>query len=425
MRTITIFILFCVSVGAQSAVIEGVRTWSAPDRVRIVFDVSGPVKYNAFSMPDPDRLVIDIKNSGTSTRLDIPPQAASRIKGLRYARRGVSDFRLVLDLTEAMTVRASLLPPHQQYGHRLVIDLLDKHPPARASRPDVTPPPPDKPRDVVIVIDAGHGGDDVGAIGPGGTFEKDIVLAISRELAGLINAQPGMRGVLVRGGDYYIDLRGRMDKAREARADLFVSIHADAFRDPRVGGSSVYVLSQRGASSEAAHWLAENENASDLIGGVTLEDKDDVLKSVLIDLSQTASLEASIDAANAVLSDLKRLGKVHKREVQHAGFVVLKSPDIPSLLVETAFISNPTEEKRLLNSAYRKRLAGALFVGIKGYFNEYAPPGTQLAERRHTVTRGETLSGIAMQYAVSMESIMLANNLAREGVRTGETLTIP
>ena len=235
-----------------------------------------------------------------------------------------------------------------------------------------------------------------------------------------------MRGILVRDGDRYLGLRERMDVARDAKADLFISVHADAFRDPRVKGSSVYVLSQRGASSEAALWLAENENASDLIGGVRLDDKDNVLKSVLLDLSQTASLDASIDAANAVLRALKRIGAVHKNEVQHAGFMVLKSPDIPSLLVETAFISNPAEESRLRTRQYQQRLAQSIYSGIRAYFGENSPSAERYAElRQHRVRNGDSLSVIANRYDVSMESIKLANNLATDGVQLGTVLKIP
>ncbi|MGR9089161.1 MAG: N-acetylmuramoyl-L-alanine amidase, partial [Gammaproteobacteria bacterium] len=317
----------------------------------------------------------------------------------------------------------------KQYGHRLVLNLTGGKSPARAAgAPAARAVRPDSggSRDIVVAVDAGHGGEDVGAIGPSGVYEKDIVLAISRELVAAINRLDGMRGVLVRNGDYYVGLRSRMVKARAAEADLFVSIHADAFKDRRVRGSSVYVLSQRGASSEAARWLAENENASDLIGGVSLDDKDDVLKSVLLDLSQTASLDASIDAANAILSGLKRLGKVHKRDVQHAGFMVLKSPDIPSLLIETAFISNPDEERRLRSKAFQRELAASMAAGIRAYFEQNTPPGTRLAEaRRHRVSRGDTLSVIADRYDVSMESIKLANNLSGDGVRLGEVLKIP
>jgi len=402
--------------------------WAGPDRTTIVFDVSEAPNYRLLQFKNPDRIVIDFFGAGAPSGLRLPQNEGVPVAGLRYARREDRDLRVVLDLKQTLDVDASLLPPRKQYGHRLVLNLSGGTG-AVATRPERTPPSPSdqqRGRDIIVAVDAGHGGEDVGAIGPSGVYEKDIVMAISRELVAAINRNEGMRGVLVRSGDYYVGLRERMLKARASEADLFVSIHADAFKDRRVRGSSVYVLSQRGASSEAAHWLAENENASDLIGGVTLDDKDDVLKSVLLDLSQTASLDSSIDAANAILGGLKGLGKVHKRDVQHAGFMVLKSPDIPSLLIETAFISNPAEERRLRSKAFQRKLAGSISAGIRGYFEDNTPPGTRLAEtRRHRVTRGDTLSVIAERYDVSMESIKLANNLRGNGVQLGEVLRIP
>ena len=277
-----------------------------------------------------------------------------------------------------------------------------------------------------IAVDAGHGGEDVGAIGMRGTYEKDVVLALARELARQINAEPGFRAVLVRDGDYYIELRDRMVRARRHRADLFVSIHADAFRNRRVSGASVYVLSTRGASSEAARWLAERENAADLVGGVTLEDKDSQLRSVLLDMSQTASLEASLRVGENVLHALKQVGKVHRDQVQAAGFMVLKSPDIPSLLVETAYISNPSEEQMLRDQRFRSRTAGAIKEGVKAFFQGRTLPGQRYAQmRRHMVSQGDTLSRIAARYDVSTSQILAANNRRDPTVRLGEVLRIP
>jgi N-acetylmuramoyl-L-alanine amidase len=239
--------------------------------------------------------------------------------------------------------------------------------------------PPDA-RDLVVAIDAGHGGEDPGAIGQNGTREKDVVLAIARELALKINAEPGMKAVLTRNGDYFVPLRDRMRRARVQQSDLFVSIHADSIRDRRVDGSSVYILSQRGATDEASRWLAERENASDLIGGVSLDDKDDVLASVLLDLSQSASLSASQVAAERVLRQLNRVGEVRKPQVQQARFMVLKSPDIPSMLVETAYISNPQEEQRLRAQPHQAKLAAAIHQGVHDYFYANPPAGTRVAQ---------------------------------------------
>ena len=291
-----------------------------------------------------------------------------------------------------------------------------------------TPNQPSQLRDLVIAIDAGHGGEDPGARGRKGTREKDVVLEIARRLAALIEKEPGMRPVMIRDGDYYIGLRKRIEKARSQRADLFISIHADAFRDSRARGSSVYVLSQRGASSEMARWLAARENAADLVGGVSLDDKDDLLAEVLLDLAQTATLEASVEVADNVLQEMKRLGKVHKKQVQHAGFVVLKSPDIPSLLVETAFISNPSEEQRLRNSRHQQQVAQAILAGVRNYFASNPPPGTLMAKsstRQHVIRRGDTLSNIAQRYGVSMNTLRSTNKLKNDNLLGGKVLTIP
>ncbi|MFT4580874.1 MAG: N-acetylmuramoyl-L-alanine amidase [Gammaproteobacteria bacterium] len=459
MRGIVFLLSICFGSSALSAEIKSVRMSHDTQRTAVVFDLSEPLRYRISKFRHPDRLVIDFQHVDAPQDLVLPKISEAPVLGLRYARRGGSDLRIVLDLSKPLTHKDLLIAARNEYGDRLVLNLapaagptiaspvVSKSKPAPVRTSPVTKPalvastaakkssPSQKPfvynrsggdRDIVIAIDAGHGGQDVGAIGPGGSYEKDLALAVSRKLVKRINSEKGMRGVLVRDGDRYLALRERMDVARDAKADLFISVHADAFRDPRVKGSSVYVLSQRGASSEAALWLAENENASDLIGGVRLHDKDDVLKSVLLDLSQTASLDASIDAANAVLRALKQIGPVHKNEVQHAGFMVLKSPDIPSLLVETAFISNPAEENRLRTKGYQQRLAESIFSGIRAYFGENTPLAERYARlRQHRVSDGDSLSMIANRYDVSMESIKFANNLATDGVQLGTVLKIP
>jgi N-acetylmuramoyl-L-alanine amidase len=283
----------------------------------------------------------------------------------------------------------------------------------------------DLPREVVVAIDAGHGGEDPGAIGAHGTHEKKITLALAQRLARRIDREPGMRAVLVRDGDYYVSLRQRIQKARDARADLFISIHADAFRDRSVRGSSVFILSQSGASSEMARLVAKRENESDLIGGVSLDDKDDLLARVLIDLQQSVTYEGSVRFARESLRSLGQVNRLHKRQVEKAGFAVLKAPDIPSVLVETAFISNPSEEKRLNDPAFQDRLADALMTGILGYFNQVAPANTRFAQRRHTIRRGDTLSEIARTYNVAVDNLRVANNLDSDLVRIGQVLHIP
>jgi len=276
-----------------------------------------------------------------------------------------------------------------------------------------------------VAIDAGHGGEDPGARGHKGTREKDVVLAIAKKLAKLVNAQRDMKAVLIRSGDYYIGLRQRMKKARDARADLFVSVHADAFKDQRAHGSSVYVLSNRGASSEAARWLANSENAADLVGGVSLDDKDDVLASVLLDLSINATKDGSSDIAGRVLKNLKGIGHVHKGTVQRAGFMVLKSPDVPSILVETAFISNRDEEAKLRRSSHQTKIAKAIFKGIRGYFADQTLPTSYLAESTYKIKSGDTLSGIAQQHQVSLKALKKVNSIKNNFIRVGQIIRIP
>ena len=406
---------------------QNVRIWAAPDNTRVVFDVSGPVEHKLELLSNPDRLVVDIKNAKITQAIGRPVSTDKYLNKVRSAERDKSDLRVVFDLKKNIEMRSFLLQPNRQYGHRLVIDLYDENK-QDVDTPIITQADNKRSKDVIIAVDAGHGGDDPGATGPHGVREKDVTLKIARNLVNLINQEYGMKAVLIREGDYFLSLRNRIGKAREHKADLFISIHADAFRDPRVKGSSVYILSNRGASSEAAKWLAERENAADLVGGVSLDDKDDVLASVLLDLSQTASLEASIGVADRILYGLKKVGKTHKKYVQSAGFAVLKSPDIPSILVETAYISNPEEEKNLQNAAYQTKLAKALLSGLKGYFRDYAPEGTLLASaatRKYVIVRGDTLSGIAHRYRVSMNTLRDSNRLKSNSIRVGQVLNIP
>jgi N-acetylmuramoyl-L-alanine amidase len=289
-------------------------------------------------------------------------------------------------------------------------------------------------RNVVVALDAGHGGKDPGAVGRHGTREKDVVLQIARRLKARIDREPGMEAYLTRDGDYFVPLRERIERARRQRADLFVSIHADAFKNRQARGSSVYVLSPRGATDEAARWLAARENAADLVGGVSLDDKDAMLASVLLDLSQTAAIDASVNVADQVLSRLGTVGRLHRSTVGRAGFLVLKSPDIPSILVETAFISNPDEEAQLKNARHQEALAGAIVDGIRAYFYDNPPPGTLLAMEgpparsepvEHIIVRGETLSGIASRYNVSLSALRRHNRLKNDRIRIGQTLEIP
>jgi N-acetylmuramoyl-L-alanine amidase len=414
--------------------VQGLRLWAAPDHTRVVFDISGPVSHKLFTLNNPERLVIDVRDTRVSTGIDTRDKHAGIIKGVRTGKRDKGGLRIVLDLTQAAKPSSFTLKPGGQHGHRLVVDLHDptviKQPPQqqlkqKQKKNQSVSVQKTRLRDLVVAIDAGHGGDDPGAIGRGGTREKDVVLSIARRLEALIKKEPGMRPVLIRKGDYYVGLRQRINKARQHNADLFVSIHADGFRDRRVRGSSVYILSRRGASSEMARWLAEKENSADLAGGVSLDDKDKLLAEVLLDLSQTATNEASVDVADNMFRELRRLGKTHKKSVQQAGFVVLKSPDIPSVLVETAFITNPTEERKLRDKRHQESLARAMFSGIMRYFATHQPPGTHLVAREHTIKRGDTLGNIAQHYQVSLNSLKGYNSLKSDRVLVGQTLRIP
>lgn len=420
-----IIALFAGTLAAEPVQVQNVRIWAAPDSTRVVFDVSAPVEHTVNLLSDPFRVVVDIRDAEVASSLSQPtPQD----KFVQRVRGAVHDgaLRVVLDLKKYSRTKSFQLQPNQHYGHRLVLDIYSDDSEAESASLNLDQEAPVTAlRDVVIAIDAGHGGEDPGARGPKGTYEKNVVLDLAKRLRDLINRERGLRAELVREGDYFLPLRKRIESARKFRADLFVSIHADAFHDPRVRGASVYVLSQRGASSEHARWLAEQENASDLIGGVSLDDKDDMLAAVLLDLSQTASLEASLDVAERVLRGMRQIGAVHKGRVESAAFAVLKSPDIPSILVETAYISNPDEERQLRTVDYQQRMAGAIVEGLRGYFRAKAPEGTQLAARRHIIAQGDTLSGIAQYYGVSIESLREFNRLLSDHIRTGQILTIP
>ncbi len=430
MRKLCLILCFTlqVPVFAAQVTMQNVRIWAAPDNTRVVFDVSHPaVKHKLGLLSNPYRLVVDIENAKMTRKINQPVNTDRYLKNVRSAARGKSNLRIVFDLKRNIEMRSFLLQPNKQYGHRLVIDLYDENK-QDAVTPVMTQADNKRSKNIIIAIDAGHGGDDPGATGPHGVREKDVTLKIAKKLVSLINHEYGMKGILIREGDYFLSLRNRMGKARRHKADLLISIHADAFKDTKVRGSSVYILSHKGASSETAKWLAERENAADLIGGVSLEDKDDVLVSVLLDLSQTASLEASIGVAEKVLSHLKKLSKTHKKYVQSAGFVILKSPDIPSILVEMAYISNPQEEKKLQNVAYQNKLAKTLLSGLKDYFRYRAPKGTFIAVRtmrKYVIAYGDTLSSIAARYKVRMNILRDSNQLQSDKILVGQVLNIP
>lgn len=439
-----LLLFFIHSSGA--ATVEGIRLSHADADTRLVFDLSSQIEHSVFTLSNPERVVIDLKSTQKPQVLTLPTLGESPIQSIRYGIWQKNILRVVLDLKKPVQFTSQTLGADKSIPARLVIDLHDpslttpttKPSPekmiteVKAETPVTKPSPPaitkiTKPtqaRDIVIAIDAGHGGQDSGALGRNGTKEKDVVLAIARRLAKLVNNEPGMRAYLTRDSDVFLTLRQRIKRARQQKADMFISVHADAFHNPNARGASVFVLSERGASSEAAKLLADKENAADLAGGISLEDKDDLLASVLLDLSQTASLEGSLEVANNVLSGLKRVGNVHKKHVESAAFVVLKSPDIPSILVETAFISNPDEERKLKSSSHQTKLAQAIMSGIRHYFQRNPLPGTQLPQQ-HIVNSGDTLSTIAERYQVSLNDLKSSNALKTNRLNVGDILMIP
>lgn len=383
-KTGMIFLLSLMGLSAAlCAQIKEMRVWPQPDTTRVVFDLSGPIEYQSFLLENPNRLVLDIKKSQVMMSTPRFDWSQTPIKSVRTSPQSGGHVRIVFDLRRAILQDSFTLKPNGPHGHRLVIDLNTPGAPMAvtptvASTPSTSPTPltpsvpPRRQRDFIVAIDAGHGGEDPGAIGPKGTREKDVVLQIAQELHAVMSKQKGIKPVLVRSGDYYIPLRTRIVKARAAQADLFISIHADAFNRAHAKGASVFTLSSRGASSEAARWLAESENRADLIGGVSLNDKDDVLAKVLLDLSQTVSSESSFTVGNLVLRKLGRVTDLHGRQVQQAGFAVLKSPDIPSILIETEFISNPQSEQKLRSKAYQREVAQAVLAGVNEYLQTKA-----------------------------------------------------
>ena len=473
-------------VQAKQTSVESLRYRDVSNhRSRLVFDVSSAISHKVMLLKNPARAVIDIKNTKLVKVLAQPSSKHSLFKKIRSAPRNKKNLRVVVDLKEGVTIKSFTLKPGKWKGHRLVVDLSPKHKKiakkkkktvktvaklekkklVRKKQPVIVSKRKvekkgsptktirrNKARDIVIAIDAGHGGHDSGALGKHGTQEKKVVLQIAKKLERLVNGRKGMRAVMIRDDDSYVKLRERMNIARTHNADLFVSIHADAFTNSKVRGASVFTLSPRGASKEAARWswLAKKENSVDsvdLVGGVQLDNQEDEVIDVLIDLSRKATEDTSISVASKVLGQLKSVGRVHGKGINKANFMVLKAPDIPAILVETAFISNPSEEKNLKSKSHQLKVARAIYKGIYGYFSRNAPPGSYLAMKygarylastskskkrrsstlsgKHTISTGDTLSEIAGQYGVSMRSIKVANSLSNSKIRIGQVLTIP
>lgn len=414
-----------------AADIESVRLWRAPDSTRLVLDLSTAAEHNLFALQNPNRLVVDLSDSQLKTQFDKLDLANTPISGIRVAVRNKTDVRVVLDLKTTVSPKSFSLKANEQYSDRLVIDLFDKKRVVSRSVEEVVKK---KNRKIIIAIDAGHGGEDPGALGPRKVREKEVVFQIAKRIEKLFDNNPNFQGELVRNGDYYLAHRQRSQLAREKQADFFISIHADAFTDPQAHGASVYALSTKGATSEAARYLASKENRADLIGGasnLSLDDRDDVLAGVLLDLSMTATLSSSLEAGKYVLKNMGSVARLHKKKVEQAGFLVLKSPDLPSLLIETGFISNPKEARQLSSGKYQQRMADAIYDGLVQFYSEHPPVGTLLAKngnavaRSYIIARGDTLSEIAVRYNTSVGKILRYNKMSSSTIRVGQRILIP
>ena len=431
--------MLLVADAIAAAVIENIRVRKTPERTRVVLDASAPLEHKVFTLPatdqKPDRLVIDVPEAKLSFDTQAVDVGDGPILGLRTSQKSQS-VRIVLDLDAPVRPRSFVLSPilNLNLSDRLVVDLYTKEQQSPAQRVERLT---NQMRDVIVAIDAGHGGDDPGAIGPNKLYEKVVVFEIAQKMAQMFDDAPGFRALMIREGDYYLALRERTAKARKGRADIFLSIHADAFKTANAHGASVYAISEKGATSETARWLAEKENRADLIGGageVTLDDKDDLLVGVLLDLSITASLSQSLEMGGKVLSAIEPINRLHKKQVEQASFAVLKSPDIPSLLVETGYISNPTEARRLATEQHQHRMAYAIFSGVRDYLSDNPPEGTWLAWKKsdmpvealsYRIVSGDTLSGIADRHRISASKLREVNGLSGDLIRIGQVLKIP
>jgi N-acetylmuramoyl-L-alanine amidase len=429
--------------------IQDVRLWRSPDKTRIVLDLNGAAAHSVLELDNPRRLVVDLKDTQLAAPLTDLPLTGTPIARLRSGVRQGHDLRLVFDLTAYVQPKSFALPPSERTGHRLVIDLFDKASATTDNGPteplgtpvaasSSLPPSVVKSiddlsgmRDIIVAIDAGHGGEDPGAIGPNKLREKDVVLNIARRLKARLQKIPGIKPVMIRDGDYYVSLRGRRELARKYQADIFVSIHADAFTKSSANGASVYMLSTRGASSATAQLLADRENAADLIGGVNIAEYEDDVAFAITDLTMDYKRDHSVWLGDEVLKDLGDVARLHKQQLEEAAFAVLKTPGVPSILVETGFISNPGESRKLATSSYQERMARAIEQGIVRYAARYAEPGTLFASRRthgggeYVVVSGDTLSEIASRFRVSVQALKSHNQLNGNTIRVGQKLTIP
>ncbi len=421
---------------AQAIDLQSVRSSADQDSSRVVLEFSGKPQFSHFNLNNPSRLVLDITNLNAKTLSPLDSIDDSRIQRIRSSIRG-NGRRLVFDLSGEYRSNVFALGPKGRYPHRLVVDVVGyvagEKASSRSAPLNETAEPLVEKRDIVVAIDPGHGGKDPGASSYG-VVEKRVVLQIAKRLARRFQSEPGYRAVLTREDDRYIQLKDRPRIAREAGADFFISIHADSFpKNRNVRGTGVYALSLRGANSELSRWLQNTENADDLAGGVDLGDVDNDTRQVLLNMSMESAIRISKQAGEGVLSDLKDAGRVHKKRLGLANFVVLRSPDIPSLLIETGFLSNRSDAKRLSISREQEKIAAAIFEGIKRYFEKSPPANTFVAWRKQNadqrmiieVERGDTLSEIAARYGLSLQALKELNGLETNVIHLGQKLEVP
>ncbi|WP_261389331.1 N-acetylmuramoyl-L-alanine amidase [Ferrimonas balearica] len=417
-------LLALFTLPALASQVDRIRISHSEDKTRVVLDLTAAPSYKAFRLTGPDRLVVDLNNTALKADLDKLGEASPLIRRIRTSNpQSGGALRLVLDLTQSASHKTFTLDPNDRYSHRLVLDLVptSRNPVQSTARPG---------RNVVIAIDPGHGGKDPGSIGPTGVYEKHVVLPIAQKLKARIDALPGFEAFLIRDGDYFVSLDERSAKARRKRADLLVSIHADAFTSPQPRGASVWVLSLRRANSEMGRWLERDDKLSELrgIGEVISQSSQDDphLQRTFLDLARENSMMESQALASGMLKEMGKVTSLHKSKPQFASLAVLKSPDFPSLLVETGFISNPKEERQLRDRNHQQRLANALSQAISAHFRSNPPRDSLLAQRQtHKVQRGESLSVIARRYQVTVAAIKQANRLNSDTVRIGQELVIP
>ena len=403
--------------------VQDIRLSKNKSKTRIVFDLDSPVDHKLFTLHKPERVVLDLKSTQINNLGLVDDLNNKLVKGVRVGIRNLKDLRVVLDLKSKSTPRSFLLKPSDGMGHRLVIDFHNPD-----EQDSVEKKPKESLRDVIVAIDPGHGGRDPGATGRMGTHEKNVTLQIARKMEKLINKQPGMKAAMIRSSDRFMRLRDRVKKAHKLNADLMISVHADSFPDKRAKGASVYALSVSGATSESAHLLAEKENKVDMLfGNVNLDDKDKMVQQVLLDLSLTGTIQSSLDIGDEVLNELSKVGRVHKKKVQQAGFAVLKAPNIPAILLEVAFISNPKEERKLRSPAHQNKLAKAILRGTNDYFARKAPPGTWLSQNgeSYTIKNGDTLAMISQRFKTPVSHIRSRNAIYGDNLLVGQRLIIP